>query len=137
MQVREWDALLDKVKKEAASRNEDWMHVHTKPCVGCGSPIEKNGGCNHIVCTRCRRHFCWVSPKITGHIFGPFLLARMSTLLAFHFTQREVHVEDVTAIRSKFGLLGNSDGSAIKAMLPVSLSRVLKCWCSMHAGVWE
>lgn len=29
-------------------------------CAGCGSAIEKNGGCNHMVC-RCGRQFDWAS----------------------------------------------------------------------------
>lgn len=30
-----------------------------KDCSGCGAPIEKNGGCNHIVCGVCKSHICW------------------------------------------------------------------------------
>jgi len=30
-----------------------------KPCPYCGSPIEKNGGCSHMKCTRCGKDYDW------------------------------------------------------------------------------
>jgi hypothetical protein len=59
-QVREWEALVAVVHKEIIVRDEGWLARNTKPCCGCGAPIQKNGGCNHMICSRCRRHFCWV-----------------------------------------------------------------------------
>ena len=35
-------------------------------CPKCQSPIEKNGGCNHMTCTRCGRHFDWASSEPAG-----------------------------------------------------------------------
>ena len=32
--------------------------VHS--CPACRSPIEKNGGCMHMTCSRCRYEFCWM-----------------------------------------------------------------------------
>ena len=29
-------------------------------CPKCHSTIEKDGGCNHMVCKKCRFDFCWV-----------------------------------------------------------------------------
>lgn len=31
-----------------------------KSCPGCDADIQKNGGCNHIRCTVCKIHICWV-----------------------------------------------------------------------------
>lgn len=31
----------------------------TKPCPGCGWAIEKNDGCSHMTCIKCRFEFCW------------------------------------------------------------------------------
>ncbi|TFK69145.1 hypothetical protein BDN72DRAFT_768361 [Pluteus cervinus] len=40
---------------------QEWMEENDiKKCPGCKVPIEKGEGCNHIVCTRCNTHLCWV-----------------------------------------------------------------------------
>ena len=42
------------------SETANWIHANTKECSKCNSTIEKNGGCNHMVCKRCSYEFCWV-----------------------------------------------------------------------------
>lgn len=49
---------MDKEKDDGETAN--WMIINTKPCPGCTNPIEKNGGCNHMTCNKCRHEFCWV-----------------------------------------------------------------------------
>lgn len=47
---------------EALSGERDtdqWIHEHTRPCPACGSPIQKAGGCNAMVCGACGSPFCW------------------------------------------------------------------------------
>jgi len=34
--------------------------ANTKECAKCASTIEKNGGCNHMTCKKCKYEFCWV-----------------------------------------------------------------------------
>lgn len=36
-----------------------WKAANTKPCPHCFSPIQKDGGCNNMICTRCNRGFNW------------------------------------------------------------------------------
>ena len=33
--------------------------LFTEPCPECGILIDKNGGCNSIICGRCKLQFCW------------------------------------------------------------------------------
>ena len=41
-----------------------WMEAHdVKVCPGCKTSIERIAGCNHITCTRCQTHICWVCMK--------------------------------------------------------------------------
>lgn len=42
------------------SETANWMSVNTKDCPKCASTIEKNGGCNHIICRQCKHEFCWI-----------------------------------------------------------------------------
>jgi len=39
---------------------EEWVKKNAKVCVSCGHAIQKNGGCNHMTCSRCRSQFCWL-----------------------------------------------------------------------------
>jgi len=32
----------------------------TQDCPKCNSPIQKNGGCNHMSCKKCTYQYCWV-----------------------------------------------------------------------------
>ncbi|XP_015923278.2 uncharacterized protein [Parasteatoda tepidariorum] len=39
-----------------------WMENDSdnrKECPFCSSPIEKNGGCSHMICWSCKSHLCW------------------------------------------------------------------------------
>lgn len=39
--------------------NQSWKNQHSKQCPHCHTNIEKNRGCDHITCTKCRHEFCW------------------------------------------------------------------------------
>ncbi|EIW58614.1 uncharacterized protein TRAVEDRAFT_124663 [Trametes versicolor FP-101664 SS1] len=46
---------------------ERWRKEHdVRPCPGCGTGLEKNGGCNHMHCRQCGTHLCWVCMKVFG-----------------------------------------------------------------------
>uniref|UniRef100_A0A915EVN2 RBR-type E3 ubiquitin transferase n=1 Tax=Ditylenchus dipsaci TaxID=166011 RepID=A0A915EVN2_9BILA len=42
------------------SETANYISAHTKDCPNCHSCIEKNGGCNHMQCSKCKFHFCWM-----------------------------------------------------------------------------
>lgn len=47
-------------KEKSDSENLGWIKANTKPCPKCGSNIEKNQGCNHMNCSKCKHDFCWL-----------------------------------------------------------------------------
>ena len=53
--VKEW-----KAKEVNESENSSWLAANTKPCPQCHHPIEKNNGCNVMICASCRHEFCWL-----------------------------------------------------------------------------
>lgn len=42
------------------SETANWISANTKECPKCNSTIEKNGGCNHMTCRKCKHEFCWM-----------------------------------------------------------------------------
>lgn len=49
---------IQKCKDDSETAN--WINANTKTCPKCESNIEKNGGCNHMTCKKCRYEFCWI-----------------------------------------------------------------------------
>eukprot|EP00966_Prymnesium_polylepis_P327513 7383386-Prymnesium_polylepis.2 len=47
-------------KAEAASQAAISEYARRGPNRACRQPIEKAGGCNHMTCSACRTHFCWL-----------------------------------------------------------------------------
>lgn len=47
-------------KCEDDSETANWISANTKECPKCNSTIEKNGGCNHMTCRKCRYEYCWM-----------------------------------------------------------------------------
>ncbi|KAF9923807.1 hypothetical protein BGZ65_008665 [Modicella reniformis] len=55
-------SLVKMWQKKCADDSEtaNWISANTKECSKCQSTIEKNGGCNHMTCRKCKYEFCWV-----------------------------------------------------------------------------
>ncbi|OWA50735.1 E3 ubiquitin-protein ligase ARIH2 [Hypsibius exemplaris] len=53
--IRHW---WRKIAEDANTAS--YMAAHTKDCPSCERSIEKNGGCNHMVCRICKHEFCWI-----------------------------------------------------------------------------
>jgi ariadne-1 len=53
-----------KQKSKDESENVNWLIANTKKCPNCRAPIEKNGGCMHMMCSKnfggCGFEFCWL-----------------------------------------------------------------------------
>lgn len=49
-------------RNEESSANYLWLVSHSKRCPNsnCQAPIQKNEGCNHVKCYRCKHDFCWI-----------------------------------------------------------------------------
>ncbi|ELR17896.1 IBR domain containing protein [Acanthamoeba castellanii str. Neff] len=68
-------------KCEGEGETFKYISANTKDCPKCGSPVEKNGGCNLMTC-RCGTFFCWLCgaqtgsahtwEKIAGHSCGKY-----------------------------------------------------------------
>ncbi|XP_021718700.1 probable E3 ubiquitin-protein ligase ARI2 isoform X1 [Chenopodium quinoa] len=58
-----WELWMKKCQDESETVN--WITSHTKPCPKCHKPVEKNGGCNLVVCV-CGQAFCWLCGGATG-----------------------------------------------------------------------
>lgn len=46
----------------------EYIQYHTTPCPTCNAPAQKTNGCNHMLCSRCDTHFCylcssWLDPS--------------------------------------------------------------------------
>ncbi|XP_013780319.1 E3 ubiquitin-protein ligase arih1-like [Limulus polyphemus] len=56
--------LLKKWQKKCDDDSEtsNWIAANTKECPKCNVTIEKDGGCNHMICKNqnCKADFCWV-----------------------------------------------------------------------------
>ncbi|TVY42655.1 E3 ubiquitin-protein ligase [Lachnellula subtilissima] len=38
----------------------EYLQLHTTPCPTCAAPAQKTHGCNHMICFKCRSHFCYL-----------------------------------------------------------------------------
>lgn len=61
-----WKNKISKEISETAKLNTNdvatalWVQANTKKCPKCKTPIEKDEGCNHMTCKKCRYDFCWI-----------------------------------------------------------------------------
>jgi ATP-dependent RNA helicase DHX8/PRP22 len=55
---------MNKAARFGHEEFERWIKANAKKCPKCSVPIEKDGGCNHVICRLCRAHICWVCLNI-------------------------------------------------------------------------
>lgn len=61
--------LLDEYLREQQweGKSDEWIKRFAARCPGCDIPIEKNGGCDEMICIRCQTHFYWSRAKRHFH----------------------------------------------------------------------
>lgn len=55
-----FEMWLKKIEGKDDSVTNAWIKSNTKPCPKCKVQIEKNQGCMHMTCMKCRYEFCWL-----------------------------------------------------------------------------
>jgi hypothetical protein len=57
----DWEHSAERRSQEGAS--EQWKTQQVRLCTECNAPIQKNGGCNWVLCTKCKSTFDWTLAK--------------------------------------------------------------------------
>ncbi|XGW14346.1 hypothetical protein V3C99_000568 [Haemonchus contortus] len=71
--IENLEAEMEKAFKKVDARTYAWMQGHSKRCPQCNIPIQRQSGCNMMVCSMCDTHFCWNCDAILeGHYYGHF-----------------------------------------------------------------
>eukprot|EP00435_Cladocopium_sp_Y103_P020007 s3396_g4.t2 len=47
------------VRRQMQDETNKWLAKNSKTCT-CGAIIQRSGGCNHMICSVCGRHFCYM-----------------------------------------------------------------------------
>ncbi|KZZ96504.1 RING finger protein [Moelleriella libera RCEF 2490] len=45
---------------EEETASLEYLRLHTSLCPTCSAPAQKTHGCNHMICSRCDTHFCYL-----------------------------------------------------------------------------
>ncbi|XGW14339.1 hypothetical protein V3C99_000568 [Haemonchus contortus] len=57
--IENLEAEMEKAFEETDGRSYAWIEENSKRCPQCGIPVQKNNGCNLVVCIICDTPFCW------------------------------------------------------------------------------
>lgn len=64
---------LQRQRRAEMNLSYQLIRARTRQCWKCKSPIEKNGGCNKVTCTKCFSAMCWACGRdITKVSYGHF-----------------------------------------------------------------
>lgn len=50
----------EKELTEEEKATAEYLALHSTPCPTCSAPCQKTMGCNHMICFKCRTHFCYL-----------------------------------------------------------------------------
>ncbi|OCT88547.1 E3 ubiquitin-protein ligase RNF14 [Xenopus laevis] len=51
---------MEFIKKAVDKESTEWLKMNCKSCPYCSAKVQKNGGCNMMLCIKCRTSFCWL-----------------------------------------------------------------------------
>ncbi|GBB93985.1 hypothetical protein RclHR1_02270009 [Rhizophagus clarus] len=70
LELRYGTKNIEKLVRDTLEEMETdkWIKSNAQKCPQCETAIEKSMGCNHMLCTRCKTHFCylcgsWIDPE--------------------------------------------------------------------------
>ncbi|XP_031754655.1 E3 ubiquitin-protein ligase RNF14 isoform X1 [Xenopus tropicalis] len=49
-----------KILKAVERKSTEWLETNTQQCPNCNASIQKDGGCNKMICRKCNKDFCWL-----------------------------------------------------------------------------
>ena len=56
-----WCSYIERLTWKGTAKQ--WIKRFAALCPRCNAPIEKNGGCDNVVCSRCHQRFLWSRAK--------------------------------------------------------------------------
>ncbi|XGW14344.1 hypothetical protein V3C99_000568 [Haemonchus contortus] len=64
--IEKLEAEMEKNFKKADASTYAWIHGHSKRCPQCHIPIQRQSGCNILLCSMCDTRFCFNCDAILG-----------------------------------------------------------------------
>ena len=55
--AKDWASSASKIEDQL---NTAWIKSNSKPCPSCKVDIQKNQGCMHMTCFKCKHQYCWL-----------------------------------------------------------------------------
>ena len=90
--IEQIEKLKEQRKKEEID-SERLVKEKCKKCPQCNANIEKNEGCNHMICTQCQVDFCWlcltILPKLSKHSEQPHFMTGECALFETYYSDEE------------------------------------------------
>jgi hypothetical protein len=67
--------------------NAVFLDTNTKQCPNCQAPTQKNKGCNHMTCLKCKAGWCWICGVEIGNNTIPrhYAVSVVGTFLQSYF----------------------------------------------------
>eukprot|EP00405_Crypthecodinium_cohnii_P043822 CAMPEP_0206585596 /NCGR_PEP_ID=MMETSP0325_2-20121206/36512_1 /ASSEMBLY_ACC=CAM_ASM_000347 /TAXON_ID=2866 /ORGANISM="Crypthecodinium cohnii, Strain Seligo" /LENGTH=413 /DNA_ID=CAMNT_0054093175 /DNA_START=180 /DNA_END=1417 /DNA_ORIENTATION=- len=62
-QWSDWSAAKEEKAKDNEKATDEWINKYAQRCPRCQASITRSGGCNHMICSPCGQHFCYVCGK--------------------------------------------------------------------------